>query len=126
MSVRKPEDWPAVFEQNVNTGDLESVLSLYDPNAAFVAETGETIMGRDQIRPVLDGLIKRRAQFKSRVIKAVAVDDIAVLYTDFQGTALDASERPTEIRSRAIEVLRRQADGTWKLIVGDPNARRKE
>jgi ketosteroid isomerase-like protein len=74
----------------------------------------------------LDGLIKKRAQLKSRVVKAVAVGDIAVLYTDFQGTALDASEKPSEIRSSAIEVLRRQSDGTWKLIVGDPNARQKE
>jgi hypothetical protein len=27
------------------------------------------------------------------------------------------------IRSKAIELLRRQPDGTWKLIVGDPNGR---
>jgi hypothetical protein len=25
--------------------------------------------------------------------------------------------------TKAIEVLRRQPDGTWKLIFGDPNAR---
>jgi hypothetical protein len=24
---------------------------------------------------------------------------------------------------KTIEVLRRQPDGTWKLIIGDPNAR---
>src|SRR5436190_20636490 len=126
MSVRKPEEWPAVFEKNVNAGVLESVVDLYEPNAAFVPEAGETIVGRDHIRPLLDGLIKKRPQLKSRVVKAVAVGDIAVLYTDFRGTAVDASEKPGEFRSSAIEVLRRQSDGEWKLIVGDPNARRKE
>ena len=30
------------------------------------------------------------------------------------------------MESRAIEVLRRQADGTWKLIVGDPGGRASE
>jgi ketosteroid isomerase-like protein len=56
-------------------------------------------------------------------MKAVTVDDIALLYTDFQGTTLDESGKTVEIRHRAIEVLRRQNDGTWKLIVGDPNGR---
>jgi hypothetical protein len=31
--------------------------------------------------------------------------------------------RSVAIRNKAIEVLRRQPDGTWKLIVGDPNGR---
>jgi hypothetical protein len=44
MFVRKPEDWPAVFEKNVNAGDLENVVNLYEPNAALVPESGETIM----------------------------------------------------------------------------------
>ena len=37
--------------------------------------------------------------------------------------ALDAAGKPVDIRHGAIEVLRRQSDGTWKLIVGGPNGR---
>jgi len=48
---------------------------------------------------------------------------LALLYTDFDGTTVDGSGKTIELRSRAIEVLRRQTDGTWKLIIGDPNAR---
>ncbi|MEA3206316.1 MAG: hypothetical protein QOG92_2011, partial [Verrucomicrobiota bacterium] len=33
----------------------------------------------------------------------------------------DESGKSVAIRNKAIEVLRRQPDGTWKLIVGDPN-----
>jgi hypothetical protein len=33
------------------------------------------------------------------------------------------SGKTVAIRYKAIEVLRRQPDGTWKLIVGDPNGR---
>jgi ketosteroid isomerase-like protein len=47
----------------------------------------------------------------------------ALLYTDFQGTAADPSGKTIEVRYKAIEVLRRQPDGGWKLIVGDPNGR---
>jgi hypothetical protein len=36
---------------------------------------------------------------------------------------LDATGKTVEARFKAIEVLRRQPDGAWTLIVGDPNGR---
>ena len=47
----------------------------------------------------------------------------APCYTNFQGTTMDASEKTIDVRYNAIEVLRQQPDGCWKLIVGDPNGR---
>ena len=123
MLPHKPEDWPSVFEQHLNAGDLDAVMALYEPDARFVARSGETIVGSDRIRDVLAGIIRSKTKFQSRVIKAITVDDVALLYTDFQGTTVDASGKTIEIRHKAIEVLRRQPDGAWKLIVGDPNGR---
>jgi ketosteroid isomerase-like protein len=123
MSPAKPEDWPRVFEQHLNAGDLEATLALYDREARFVAPSGETLAGHDGIRPVLAGLIGAGTRFQSRVVKAVVSGEIAVLYTDFSGTTRDARGETVPIRSAAIEVLRRQPDGTWKLVVGDPNGR---
>jgi uncharacterized protein (TIGR02246 family) len=123
MLPRDPENWPNVFEQHLNAGDLDAVISLYEPTARFVAPSGETIIGRDGIREVIARLIQAKTKFKSQVLKVVATDDLALLYTDFDVTTADASGKVVELRSRAIEVLRRQSDGTWKLIIGDPNAR---
>ena len=123
MSSHTPEDWPCQFTQHLNARDLKSVVALYAPDARFVARSGETVVGRDQIRDVLAGLIGAHTRLQSRVIKAVTVGEVALLYTDFQGTTVDASGTTVEIRHKAIEVLRRQPDGTWQLIVGDPNGR---
>jgi uncharacterized protein (TIGR02246 family) len=123
MSPQEPEDWPGLFEQHLNAGDLEAVVALYEPEARFVARFGDTVVGRDRIRQVLAGMISSKTHLHSRVVRAVTVHDIAQLYTDFQGTTLDASGKTVEIRHKAIEVLRRQPDGTWKVIVGDPNGR---
>jgi hypothetical protein len=49
--------------------------------------------------------------------------DIAQLYTDFEGTTLDASGRAVATQHKAIDVLRGQPEGDWKLIIGDPNGR---
>jgi uncharacterized protein (TIGR02246 family) len=123
MLPDKPEDWPRIFEQHLNSGDLDAVMALYEPEARFVTNSGETLIGRDRIRKVVRGLIEAKARFHSRVVKAVTVGDIAQLYTDFEGTMNDESGKSVAIRNKAIEVLRRQPDGTWKLIVGDPNGR---
>jgi ketosteroid isomerase-like protein len=69
------------------------------------------------------GLVQSKSKMTSRVVKAITLDNVTLLYTDFQGTTVDDSGETIEHRSKAIELLRRQPDGTWKLIVGDPNAR---
>lgn len=72
---------------------------------------------------MLARLIRAKTCMRGHVVKAIVIDDIAMLYTDFEGTAVDDSGSTVAIRSDAIEVLRRQADGTWKLIIGDPGGR---
>ena len=123
-SPHKPEDWPRLFVQYLNSGDLEAVAALYAPNARFVARSGETIVGRDRIRDMLTRMIRLKTKLQSQVIRAISVDDVAVLYIDFQGTTTDASEKTIDVRYNTIEVLRQQPDGCWKLIVGDPNGRK--
>jgi uncharacterized protein (TIGR02246 family) len=123
MLPHKPEDWPHVFEQHLNAGDLDTVMPLYEAEARFVARSGETLVGRNAIRKVLAGMIEAKTQFQSRVVRAVTVGEIAQLYTDFDGTRIDESGNTVPIRNKAIEVLGRQPDGTWRLIVGDPNGR---
>lgn len=119
----KSEDWPRVFEQYLNAGHLDAVMALYEPDARFVARSGETLVGRDAIRKVLAGMVEAKTQFQSTVLRAVTVGDIAQLYTDFEGTRIDDAGNTVQVRNKAIEVLRRQPDGDWKLIVGDPNGR---
>ena len=119
----KPEEWPRVFEQHLNTGDLDGVMTLYESGAHFVSNSGETLVGHDAVRKVLAELIEAKTQFRSRVVRAVVVGEIAQLYTDFEGTREDDSGRTVPVHAKAIEVLRRQPDGSWKLIMGDPNRR---
>ena len=40
----KPEDWPRVFEQHLNVGDLDAVMAPYETEARFVSRSGETLV----------------------------------------------------------------------------------
>ena len=44
MLPRDPQDWPSVFTQHLNAGDLEKVISLYEQDARFVAPSGQTLL----------------------------------------------------------------------------------
>lgn len=66
MLPDKPEDWPRVFEQHLNAGDLDAVIVLYEPEARFVTKSGETLVGRDRIRKVLAAMMEAKACLHSR------------------------------------------------------------
>jgi ketosteroid isomerase-like protein len=49
--------------------------------------------------------------------------DIAVLYNDWRMTAAGADGRRERSSGKAIEIVRRQADGSWKFVIDDPHGR---
>lgn len=127
-SVREPQNWPHAFATYLEAGKLAEIVALYDPDARMVSPQssepdGELVVGDAAIRTVVAGLIQSGARLQCRVVRCVTSGDIAVLYTDFRGSMIDASGETRELRQRAIEVLRRGPDGDWKLIFGDPIAR---
>lgn len=121
----EPQDWPRIFTERINAGDLDGAAALYEPDARFVTPSGETLVGREQMRRVLAGLINAKTHLQCRVMKVVVTGEVAVLYTDFQGATIEASGKTVAVNQKAIEVLRRQPDGAWRLIVGDPHGRRR-
>src|SRR5688500_7825014 len=98
-------------------------MELYDRDARFVALSGDIVEGRDRIREKVAELIQNKTRLHGNVVRVITVGNIAQLYTDFGGTALDPSGNTVEMNSRAVEVLRRQPDGSWLLLIGDPNGR---
>jgi len=74
----KPEDWPRVFEQHLNGGDLDAVMACVRTGSSLRdAGLARHWSGRDAIREVLAGMIAAKTQFRSRVARAVTVGDIA-------------------------------------------------
>jgi uncharacterized protein (TIGR02246 family) len=121
--TERAEDWPGEFVRRLNAGDLAGVAELYAEDARFVAPTGETLVGRAAIGEVLAELIGSGARMTCQVVRAVEAGDVAILYTDFTGKRRDGAGAAMPMTSRAIEVLRRDLDGGWRRVVGDPNGR---
>jgi uncharacterized protein (TIGR02246 family) len=119
-----PEACDRLFVEHVNAGDLDALLSLYEPACSLVRRDGSLARGHAGIREVLEPLITRSARMTTAIVKVVpAGNDLAMVYNDWHMSAKRADGQPVETSGKALEVVRRQPDGTWRFILDDPYAR---
>src|SRR5262245_53958229 len=115
MPAKSPEETCRLFQEAIRKGDLDSALAIYDPEAVFLNRNGEIQEGPAGIRAELAPFADARANFDFHIKRVVRAGDIALLHTLWNVTL------PGERMSLyAIEVARRQPDGTWRWLIGGP------
>lgn len=123
MPARTPLEVDELFGKAMETHDIEALVALYEPMAVVPGPAG-TAVGLDQIRAALMPFIALKASGVNLDARVVAeVGDIAIVYNDWSGTGHAPDGTTIPLAGKAIEVARRQADGSWKMIFDDPNAR---
>jgi uncharacterized protein (TIGR02246 family) len=123
MTARDPEECDRLFGECFNTGDLDGLLALYEPGCRLVRRDGTVATGHAEIREVLGRLVALRPAFQTRVVSVVAREDVAVVYSDWTMSATPPGAPPIERSGKAMEVVRRQPDGSWRVAIDDPFAR---
>ena len=114
MPATNPEQICHLFRQYLAEGNLDAVLTLYDPEAAFLNQSGEIKHGRQGLRDELAPFASARATFDFDIKQIIQSGDIALMHT------LWTVSSPKPMSVYAIEVARRQPDGTWCWLIGDP------
>ena len=124
MAARTPEDINRLLAEAMAVGDVDAVVALYEPGGVLVSAEGVPTTGVAAIRAALARLAAMRPQLTMNVRRVVrTADDLAVAYNDWKLAAVDPNGREVTMAGRAIEVSRRQPDGSWLFAVDDPFAR---
>lgn len=124
MPARTPEDVDRLFAEAFNAGNVEAVVALYEPTSVLIPESGEMARGTAEIRAAITDFAAMKPKMTMGVKQVVrSGDDLAVLYNDWHMTAKGPDGQALERSGRAIEIVRRQADGTWLFALDDPYAR---
>ena len=121
MNTHDPAHIHSLFVDAFNAGDIDSIVSLYESNAVLVVN-GQPLVGQELIRNAYEGFLARRPRMSLKTRSAVMFGhNLALLHGDWvlEPPAADASEKTT--RGLSTEVVRRQADGTWRFVIDNPH-----
>ena len=120
MHDARPEAVIERFSERLAQGDLEAMLELYEPDAAFAPHPGETVTGRDQIRAALEGFLAVKPRMDGTIEKVLEAGDTALVTNRWRlaGTAPDGT--PVRMSATSADVLRRRPDGSWGIVIDDP------
>ncbi|HET7478148.1 MAG TPA: nuclear transport factor 2 family protein [Rubrobacteraceae bacterium] len=120
MPARTPEEVPRLFAAAFGAHDVEAALMLYEPGATLIAQPGHAVTGTEAIREALGGLLALESEFVIEVKKAFQVGDVALLFSDWTLSAATPDGQHIEMGGRTADVVRRQPDGSWLLVIDDP------
>jgi ketosteroid isomerase-like protein len=119
-STATPEQVLESIVIGINSGDLDSLMPLYETEAAFVPEPGTLAHGASGISESLNGFISMNGKLDLEVTRVLEVDDLAFVagVWSFDGTGPDGE--PVHLEAKNADVLRRQPDGTWRFVIDNP------
>jgi uncharacterized protein (TIGR02246 family) len=119
-STATPEQVLESIVRGINSGDLDSLMPLYESEAAFAAQPGSLAHGASGIAEALTAFISMNGELDLDVTRVLEVDDLALVIGvwSFNGTGPDGE--PVRLEARNADVLRRQPDGTWRFVIDNP------
>jgi uncharacterized protein (TIGR02246 family) len=120
MNRTTPEATIERFSELLADGDLDAMVELYEPDAAFAPQPGETVTGRDEIRAALEPFLAVKPRMEGTIEKVLEAGDTALVANRWRlsGTAPDGS--PVQMAATSADVLRRRPDGSWGIVIDDP------
>ena len=120
MSNTTPQQVLESIVTGINSGNLESLMPLYENDAAFATQPGSLAPGAPGIREALNGFISMKGKLDLDVTRVLEVDDLALVIGEwsFNGTGPDGD--PVQLEAKNADVLRRQSDGSWRFVIDNP------
>jgi uncharacterized protein (TIGR02246 family) len=108
------------FSELLGEGDLDAMMELYEPGAAFAPQPGQTVSGQDEIRAALAAFLAMRPRMDGHVEKVVEAGDTALVSNRWRLTGTTPDGNPVEMAGTSADVLRRGPDGSWRIVIDDP------
>ena len=115
-----PEQVLRSIVDGINSGNLEALMTLYEDQAGFAAQPGSLARGPQGIREGLAGFIAMKGALDLKVTRVLEANDLALVVGEwsFAGTGPDG--QPVRLAAQNADVLRRQADGSWRFVIDNP------
>jgi len=110
---KRAEDAHATLAAAFNTGDLATVLSMYDVTGTIVPEPGKPVSGKEKWEEAIKGILSIKGKMEIKTVYCLQAGNVAVGRSEWNIT--DGKE--VKVSAKGIELMKQQADGTWKIVI---------
>jgi uncharacterized protein (TIGR02246 family) len=116
------EDVHPIYVKAFNAGDIEATVACYEPGGCFVAKSGRVARGSEELREAYRITFANRPTIQVNIGKIIpAGEDLALITGEWTSTA-ESSAGQKVWSGTYTDIVRRQSDGTWKLVLDNPNS----
>lgn len=110
---KKAEDVHTTLANAFNTGNVETVLSMYDSSGIIVPEPNKPVSGKAKFEEAIKAILAIKGKMEIKTVYCLQTGNIAVGRSEWNIT----DNGKVQISAKGVEVMMKQTDGTWKIIV---------
>jgi len=118
MTARTPEELLPMITAAINAGDPIEVVKYWDEEGCFAFPDGALVRGHAELQAMYEQRLALQPEITTRAAKILQAGDVA-LVTNAWSTRLRKGEidGKDSFEGIATLVLRRHADGSWRILV---------
>jgi len=119
LEARTPDELHPLWVQAHNMGDLDGMMALCEPDVCFVTWSGRSVAGTDAVREAYRAILasKPHMELASTVEVIGCGVDLCLVQFRWTSTASLPDGTSKTFDGLATDILRRQRDGRWLLVL---------
>jgi ketosteroid isomerase-like protein len=110
---KRAEDAHATLAAAFNTGDVATVMNMYDVSGIIVPEPGKPVSGKEKFEEAIRAILSIKGKMEIKTIYCLQTGNIAVGRSEWNIT--EGTE--VKVSAKGSEVMKQQVDGSWKIVV---------
>jgi uncharacterized protein (TIGR02246 family) len=115
-----PEQVLNLVVEGINTGNLDSLMKLYETDACFASQPGQLAKSPETIRQSLSSFIDLNGKLDLKVKRVLQTSDLALVISEWSVSGTGPDGKLVNMAAKSADVLRQQADGTWRFVIDNP------
>jgi ketosteroid isomerase-like protein len=110
---QRAEDAHSALADAFNTGNVDTVMKMYDVNGIIVPEPGKPVSGKQRFEEAIKSILSIKGKMEIKTVYCLQTGDLAVGRSEWN--IKDGNE--VKVSAKGIEVMRQQTDGSWKIVI---------
>lgn len=110
---KRAEDVHLALAAAFNTGDVATVLSMYDTSGIIVPEPGKPVSGQKQFEEAVKSILSVKGTMEIKTVYCMQTGNLALGRSEWNIS--DGEE--VKVSAKGIELMKQSKDGTWKIVI---------